>query len=80
MQCFYFNVDDSKMHTLTEKKKELMSIRKNKIEGVMLRSRCRYQDLGEKPTNYFFNFENRNYTGKGMNNLLIPRHKADEGL
>ena len=36
----------------------------------MLRSKCRYQDLGEKPTNYFFNFENRNFTSKVINKLV----------
>ena len=36
----------------------------------MLRSKCRYQDLGEKPTNYFFNLENRNFTSKVINKLI----------
>ena len=36
----------------------------------MLRSRCRYQDLGEKPSEYFFNFENRNFTNKVMTKLI----------
>ena len=39
---------------LVHKKEQLVEIRKDKIEGVMLRSRCRYQDLGEKPSKYFF--------------------------
>ena len=46
-------------------------IRKTKLEGVMLRSMCRYEDLGEKPTKYFFlNMENRNYQDKVINNLI----------
>ena len=36
----------------------------------MLRSKCRYQDLGEKPTKYFLNLENRNYTSKVINKLV----------
>ena len=32
----------------------------------MLRSRSWYEDLGEKPSNYFFNLENRNYNNKVM--------------
>ena len=32
----------------------------------MLRSRSWYEDLGEKPSNYFFNLENRNYNHKVM--------------
>ena len=35
----------------------------------MLRSRCRYQDLGEKPSKYFLNLENRQYTNKVMNKI-----------
>ena len=45
-------------------------IRKTKLEGVMLRPRCRYEDLGKKPTKYFLNMENRNYQDKVINNLI----------
>ena len=36
----------------------------------MLRSRSRYEDLGEKPSNYFFNLENRNNNNKVINKLV----------
>ena len=36
----------------------------------MLRSRSRYQDLGEKPSNFFFNLENRNYANKTMTKII----------
>ena len=36
----------------------------------MLRSQCRYEDLGEKPSNYFFHLENMNYINKVMNKLV----------
>ena len=36
----------------------------------MLRSRSWYEDLGEKPSNYFFNLENMNYNNKVMNKLV----------
>ena len=36
----------------------------------MLRSRCRYQDLGEKPSKYFLKLENRNFTNKVMTKLV----------
>ena len=35
----------------------------------MLRSRSRYQDLGEKPTKYFLGLENRHYTKKVMSKI-----------
>ena len=62
------------MQLLEQKKNNLINIRRNKIEGAMLRSKCRYQDLGEKPSKYFFNLENRNYTSKVINKLV-----SDEG-
>ena len=37
---------------------------------MMLRSRSRYEDLGEKPTKYFFNVEKRNYTSKIIHKLV----------
>ena len=55
---------------LEDKKNKLEEIRKIKIDGVMLRSRCRYEDLGEKPTKYFLNLESRNYQDKVINHLI----------
>ena len=43
---------------------------KKKTEGIMLRSRSRYEELGEKPTKYFLRVENRNYTNKVINKLV----------
>ena len=48
----------------------LYDIQKDKIEGMMLRSRSRYEDLGEKPTQYFLNLEKRNYTSKVIHKLV----------
>ena len=55
---------------LEDKKNQLEEIRKIKIDGVMLRSRCRYEDLGENPTKYFLNLESRNYQDKVINHLI----------
>ena len=64
------NIDDEKILNLSRKKPILTDIRKEKIEGVMLRSRSRYQDLGEKPSKYFFNLENRNFYNKTINKII----------
>ena len=66
----FSNIDDEKILNLSQKKTILTDIRKEKIEGVMLRSRSRYQDLGEKPSKYFFNLENRNFVNKAMNEII----------
>lgn len=66
----FLNIEEERINTLAQKKERLIEIRKAKIEGVMLRSRVRYADLGEKPTQYFFKLENRNYTNKVMNKII----------
>ena len=48
------NMSDEILDNLETKKTMLYDIQKDKIEGMMLRSRSRYEDLGEKPTQYFF--------------------------
>ena len=51
-------------------------IRKDNLDGVMLHSRSRYQDFGEKKTsNYFLNLKSRHFTGKVTNKLV-----DDDGL
>ena len=45
-------------------------IQKDKIEGMLLRSRSRYEDLGEKTTHYFFNLGKKNYTSKVILKLV----------
>ena len=64
------NTNSDKITSLNEKKKQLYEIRKHKLEGVMLRSRCRYEDLGEKPTSYFLNLEKRNFTNKVITKII----------
>ena len=63
-------MSEEKINNLENKKTTLSDIQKEKIEGMMLRSRSRYEDLGEKPTKYFFNLEKRNYTSKIIHKLV----------
>ena len=56
---------------MDRKNERLNQIRNAKFEGVMmLRSRSRYEDLGEKPTNYFFKLKKGNYTSKVISRLV----------
>ena len=55
---------------LQEKQEALSEIIKKKIEGVMLWSRCRYEELGKKPTKYFLNLENIYYKDKVIQHLV----------
>ena len=47
------NIELEKIQKLTKVKERLVDMRKEKIDGVTLRSRCRYQDLGENRQNIF---------------------------
>lgn len=64
------NINEDTLREFDQKKTRLTEIRDEKIEGVLLRSRSRYQDLGEKPTSYFLHLENRNFTSKVINKLV----------
>ena len=56
------------------KKMELEMIRKEKIQGLLIRSRVRWAEEGEKPTKYFCSLESRNYINK-----TIPKVIKDDG-
>ena len=44
------SADNDEILNLAHKKEQLVEVRKDKIEGVTLLFRCRYQDLGEEPS------------------------------
>ena len=52
-------------------KKELKEIYDNKAREAMFRSKARWIEKGEKPTNYFFNLEKRNFEKKVIAQLKI---------
>ena len=70
MSSNLYNIDDKKLDILVQKKNEFIEMRDDNIEGVMLPSWSQYEDLGEKPSSYFFDLENRNYNNKVMNKLV----------
>ena len=55
---------------LQNKRDELTSIRDIKMKGVLIRSRARWVEEGEKVSAYFCNLEKRNYINKSMNRLV----------
>ena len=63
------NTDANKLNVLEDKKTRLQEIRQKKLEGVILRSKCRYEDMGEKPTKYFLSSVSRNFTSEIITKL-----------
>ena len=55
---------------LLDEKKELENIRKKKMEGILIRSRTKWIDEGEKSNKYFCNLENRNFISKSITKIV----------
>ena len=79
--------DENKKHEFYVTKAELESIEKNECMGVILRSKCKYVEYGEKNTSFFLGLEKRNFSNKtitqikvgpstitGKNNILQAQH------
>ena len=60
-------VDENNLQTLEMKKEQLQDLRKTKTEGMIVRSRAKWIQEGEKPSRYFCSLESRNFTQKAMN-------------
>lgn len=63
------NADNINVDLLEEKKQELQQLRNKKLNGKLIRSRAKWIQEGEKPTQYFCNLENRNFVSKIMSKL-----------
>ena len=64
---------ESKLHktledhdSISAKKQTLQNLRKEKMDGILLRSRAKWASQGEKVSKYFCNLEKRHYISKQM--------------
>ena len=57
------------LELLDKKKKEVESIRSEKIKGSIIRSRAKWLREGEKPSKYFCMLENHRYIEKTIKNI-----------
>ena len=53
------------------KQRELRLIREKKLKGILMRSKARWINEGEKPTNYFCHLENRHFVSKCMKSIIL---------
>ena len=60
----------TKTKKLQQRQQDLVDLRKRKIDGMMIRSRNRWYEKGEKNSSYFFHLEKRNFTEKKINRLI----------
>lgn len=70
------NVDDENLQELEMLKAELRAIREKKAEGMMIRSKVRWLNEGERNSKYFCNLENRNFVNKAVSFL----DKGEDGI
>lgn len=56
------------------KNEKLEDIKKERIQGIIIKSRLKWAEEGEKPTRYICNLESRNYVNK-----VIPKVVKDDG-
>ena len=61
------------MITLRE---ELVKYREHKLKGVLLRSKARWVEDGERVTSYFCSLEKRHYINKTMNKLTMDNDRS----
>ena len=57
------------MEMLDEYKKELENLRNELMKGILIRSKARWIEHGEKPTRYFCGLEKRNYVNKTVSKV-----------
>ena len=69
IECLESNLTDTNLNEIDNLKEELYRIRKNKMEGVLVRARAKIIEDDEKPTNFFCNLEKYNYTSKVVSKL-----------
>ena len=62
---------DIDFNRLEEKKVALENLRKEHLQGHMIRSRARWIEEGEKPSKYFCNLESRNFLNKTIKKIYV---------
>lgn len=67
--------NENRLQELENKKKELENSRELMIKALMMRSKARWVEHGEKPTKYFCSLEKRNYVNKTI--TLISNETGD---
>ena len=66
------HLNEYEQDLLKSKREELENIRDFRLRGVLLRSRARWVEDGEKVSSYFCSLEKRNYINKSIGKVTLP--------
>ena len=74
------NPNNDNFEILTGFKRELEELNKEKLVGIIFRSKCDWAEYGEKNSKYFlnlekYNFENKNITTLNVNGKTVSKEK-----
>ena len=64
------NGSDNTIEAIEKLKDELEECRKEQMRGVLIRTKARWIEDGEKPSKYFCNLEKRNYVNKTVTRIV----------
>ena len=68
---FQKNPSQENLSTLNVLKEKMEQMYEKKVEGIIVRSRARWYEHGEKNSKYFFNLEKRNHIRKHIRKLRL---------
>ena len=69
------NLSDVEIADLERMKTQLEQLRRKKIDGMIVRSRIKWITEGDKPSRYFCNLENRNFTNRSIS--FLEKHNGE---
>lgn len=69
---FQQNPNDEDRNIITLIKQDIDDLLQNKINGIIMRSKCDWQEYGEKPSKFFLSLEKRNFNNKTIKRLRLP--------
>lgn len=70
------SITDINTDLISAKKTELENLRKEKLQGHIIRSRAKWVEEGEKPTKYFCNLERRNFINKTIKKVELEENRT----
>ena len=71
LSIFQNNPSQENLANLNALKEQMEKLYEKKVEGIIVRSRARWHEHGEKNSKYFFNLEKQNHVKKHIRKLCM---------